>query len=102
MLIPTVLINVAKCKSVWVENSENPEYELKCIAIPHDNQEQNVISSVEHCVKMKYKCQRRMLVLLTNGELLHSLGLEHCVQFFTVSEERISLCLWQSSKGQFP
>lgn len=52
MSIQTVLINVAKCKLMWVENGENQEYGLKCIAIHHDKEEQDVIAIVEHCVKM--------------------------------------------------
>ena len=52
MSIQTVLINVAKCKLMWVENGENQEYELKCIAIHHHKEEQDVIAIVEHCVKM--------------------------------------------------
>lgn len=52
MSVQSVLINVAKCKLTWVEKSENQEYELKCIAIHHHNQEQDVTAIVEHCVKM--------------------------------------------------
>lgn len=52
VLIQTVLINVAKCKLVWEGNSENQGYELKCVAVHHPNYEQDVISIVEHCVKM--------------------------------------------------
>lgn len=48
----SVLINVAKCKLMWEGNSENQGYELKCVAVQHPNYEQDVISIVEHCVKM--------------------------------------------------
>lgn len=62
MSIQPVLINVAICKLMWVENSENQEYELKCIAIHHHNREQDVIAIMEHRVEMYYRCQTRMLV----------------------------------------
>lgn len=52
VLMQSVLINVAKCKLMWEGNIENQGYELKCVAVPHPNYEQDVISIVEHCVKM--------------------------------------------------
>ena len=52
VLMQSVLINVAKCKLMWEGNSENQGYELKCVAVHHPNYEQDVISIVEHCVKM--------------------------------------------------
>lgn len=52
MSIQTVLINVAKCKLMWEENSEKQGYELKCVAAHHPNHEQDVTSIVEHGVKM--------------------------------------------------
>lgn len=76
---------------MWVENSENQEYELKCIAIHHHNREQDVIAIMEHRVEMYYRCQTRMLVPHIAGKNSdhwnHDICIwpEYCMQVRSVS-----------------